>query len=406
MKLRDYFLLSMVVTAVFACSSDDEIPEEQVFTPDATFSLAAEVNGKTGTKAIQNEIKNAEDAIHTLRVLVFSGQTDEAPYQTEGSSTNTNVVEDIPVESGEATILVLANDQLSRDAFVGKTLSEALNLTFSLDNESLESGLTMSSALLKTNIAPNMHNIYGNLEDFADSHQPNVSLGGVIDLVRHIAQINLKSLTINKNASFVLEEMFVANVKGYTNVAANSLSKWGPVETETAPTDGKLWWYGDCVEDNGKYKTIEEENAVKKEAILSWSPTSPTTVEFGKGLKPAEGEFSYGKSFYVYENNLSGNAPLGERTLLILKGTYIGSQGEEKNRFYTVSVNDPDMGTLTENDGTVSHKYIKRNYRYNISLNIKSSGSDRPYDPASEACMDIAISVANWDVVDMNENLD
>lgn len=99
---------------------------------------------------------------------------------------------------------------------------------------------------------------------------------------------------------------------------------------------------------------------------------------------------------------------VGQRTLLVLKGTYIDNNGKvEKDRFYTISVNDPNRGyTLTEGEDVPKHSFVKRNYRYNISLTIKSSGSDRPYDPASEACMDVAVTVADWDVIEQNEDLD
>ena len=43
MKLRNYFLLSIVVGAAVACSSNEDIPEEHVFTPNATLSLATGV---------------------------------------------------------------------------------------------------------------------------------------------------------------------------------------------------------------------------------------------------------------------------------------------------------------------------------------------------------------------------
>ena len=75
-------------------------------------------------------------------------------------------------------------------------------------------------------------------------------------------------------------------------------------------------------------------------------------------------------------------------------------------------INDPEMEGSTSTEladsqkGSTSHDFIKRNYRYNISLKIKSSGSDRPYDPASEACMDVVIKVADWSVVEMDETLE
>ena len=124
-----------------------------------------------------------------------------------------------------------------------------------------------------------------------------------------------------------------------------------------------------------------------------------------KQWKPETGQLACGKSFIVYENMVDAVKP-GQRTLLVLKGTYTDDNGRvEENRFYTIPVNA--MGTMTNAEGgTPDHSYVKRNYRYNISLTINSSGSDRPYDPVTEACMDVAVTVADWDVIEQNEDLD
>ena len=92
----------------------------------------------------------------------------------------------------------------------------------------------------------------------------------------------------------------------------------------------------------------------------------------------------------------------------MLKGTYTDNTGRvEKDRFYTISVNDPNRGyTLTEGEDAPKHNFVKRNYRYNISLSINSSGSDRPYDPVTEACMNVAVEVASWEIINQNEELD
>lgn len=83
MKLRNYFLLSIVVGAAFACSSNEDIPEEHVFTPNATLSLAADIYGDSRTKAssaVISEEEEQENRIHELRVLVFSGKGENAVY--------------------------------------------------------------------------------------------------------------------------------------------------------------------------------------------------------------------------------------------------------------------------------------------------------------------------------------
>ena len=98
MKLRNYFLLSIVVGAAFACSSNEDIPEEHVFTPNATLSLTAGLYGDNHTKAagaIITEEEAAENAIHTLDVLVFSGTGATAKYQTEDRSTSSNTKNDL-----------------------------------------------------------------------------------------------------------------------------------------------------------------------------------------------------------------------------------------------------------------------------------------------------------------------
>ena len=67
MKLRNYFLLSIVVGAAVACSSNEDIPEEHVFTPNATLSLATGVYGDGRTKAVGIDVSEEEEkAIHWM----------------------------------------------------------------------------------------------------------------------------------------------------------------------------------------------------------------------------------------------------------------------------------------------------------------------------------------------------
>lgn len=265
----------------------------------------------------------------------------------------------------------------------------------------------MSSRLIEATLDEGMHNIFGNIKDFP-GHMPNVSKeGNDIKLTRHIAQINLKSVSIksdNGKASFVIDSVFVANVKGYSLMAANSTEEWGAVESKKAPDGNSLWWYGQYENEywNGEYKTIED--GLLKADLLGFN-ANKRDVTSSSPWKPETGQLACGKSFIVYENMVDAVEP-GQRTLLVLKGTYTDGNGRvEANRFYTIPVNA--MGTMTDAEGgTPDHSCVKRNYRYNISLTIKSSGSDRPYDPASEACMDVAVTVADWDVIEQNEDLD
>lgn len=313
-------------------------------------------------------------------------------------------MEELEVQSGTVKILVLANAETEEGQF--GTLTKALAYQRSLDKETLSNGFSMSSKLIDADLKKGMHNVFGDPNDFP-AHIPAAKQTDAIKLTRHIAQINLKSVSIksdNGKASFVIDSVFVANVKGYSLMAANSTEEWGEVESKKAPEGNSLWWYGQYENEywNGEYKTIED--GLLKADLLGFN-ADKRKVTSSSPWKPETGQLACGKSFIVYENMLDAVEP-GQRTLLVLKGTYADGNGRvEANRFYTIPVNA--MGTMTDAEGgTPDHSYVKRNYRYNISLTIKSSGSDRPYDPASEACMDVAVTVADWDVIEQNEDLD
>ena len=405
MNLKSYFLLSIVVGMAFACSSDENVPEVEVFTPDATLSLAAVADGKSLTKAeSEANVAPEDDAINSLHVMVFNSIS--GLLQTDHVAENSNQVEEMPVQSGSVKILVLANAETTEGQFA--TLEKALEYQRSLDKETLENGLSMSSKLVVADLAEGMHNVFGNPEDFPE-HIPAVKQTDAIKLTRHIAQINLASVSIksdNGNASFVIDSVFVANVKGYSLMAANSTEEWGAVESEDAPKGESLWWYGQYENNywNGEYKTIE--GGLLKADLLGFAANG-RTVTSSSPWRPDKGQLACGKSFIVYENMAAAAEP-GQRTLLVLKGTYTDDNGkEEKDRFYTISVNDPNRGyKLTEGDGAPKHNFVKRNYRYNIFLSINSSGSDRPYDPVTEACMNVAVEVASWEVINQYEELD
>ena len=401
MKLKSYFLLSIVVGMTFACSSDENVPEVEVFTPDATLSLATVADEKTLTKAEEETNIDPENAINTLHVMVFYSN---GTLQTDRVVSNCSQVEELEVQSGTVKILVLANAETEEGQF--GTLTEALAYQRSLDKETLANGFSMSSKLIDADLEKGMHNVLGDPNDFP-AHIPAAKQTDAIKLTRHIAQINLKSVSIksdNGKASFVIDSVFVANVKGYSLMAANSTEEWGAVESKKAPDGNSLWWYGQYENEywNGEYKTIED--GLLKADLLGFN-ANKRDVTSSSPWKPETGQLACGKSFIVYENMVDAVEP-GQRTLLVLKGTYADGNGRvEANRFYTIPVNA--MGTMTDAEGgTPDHSYVKRNYRYNISLTIKSSGSDRPYDPASEACMDVAVTVADWDVIEQNEDLD
>ena len=159
MKLKSYFLLSIVVGMTFACSSDENVPEVEVFTPDATLSLATVADEKTLTKAEEETNIDPENAINTLHVMVFYSNS---TLQTDRVVSNRSQVEELEVQSGAVKILVLANAEEGQFG----TLTEALAYQRSLDKETLANGFSMSSKLIDADLEKGMHNVFGDPNDF------------------------------------------------------------------------------------------------------------------------------------------------------------------------------------------------------------------------------------------------
>lgn len=147
MKLKSYFLLSIVVGMTFACSSDENVPEVEVFTPDATLSLATVADEKTLTKAEEETNIDPENAINTLHVMVFYSN---GTLQTDRVVSNCSQVEELEVQSGTVKILVLANAETEEGQF--GTLTKALAYQRSLDKETLSNGFSMSSKLIDADL--------------------------------------------------------------------------------------------------------------------------------------------------------------------------------------------------------------------------------------------------------------
>ncbi len=436
MKFRSYFLLSIVVGAAFACSSDDEIPEVQAFTPDATLSLTAGAGEKT-TKANVVYDTSADATIYRLQMLVFSGQADDATYQTGKDSTLTVTdatsakIEDLPVQSGNISLLVLANYP-KINATSNTKLSDVLAMKTELEKEGISDGyqgFAMSSQVYKFTIAAGKHNIVGAENDFT-SHLPQNKLnnGAPVKLIRNVAKVNLVKLTLKtKNADgsnyilpdgskpvkFELDSIFVANVKSMSNVASSG--EWGAVEAEM--TGNAKWLFGAFNGENyndtlsqvsGDQKNMLLYNVVDSIKNGKWTYDRTLTVQ----KQTISALTGLGKSFLVYENmNRSSvnEVPLGEQTILVVCGRYTRQFGDDaqvtEHGFYAVPINNKDFGAKTP-EGVVDHEFVKRNVKYNISLTIASTGSSTPYGWDVYAHAAAKVEVMPWNVINIIEDVD
>lgn len=427
MKLKSYFLTLLTAATLFSCSKEDnpgiELPD---LTPDATLSLA--VNATTKTKGEVAAVQ-AKDVISNLMVIVYIGDdfyTLKNVTLPKGETT-LDKVEGIPVKSGNVKVLVLAN--VDTTAFKGKSLAEAREAVTVLSKEK-HRNLTMSSNVMDVTLKVSTTNCLGYGSSLpADKYNCG---SDPVKLYRTVAEVELSGLALKETTSFGtaqsfhLDSIFVANVKSKSGVVpASTTENWGGA-VEANISENADWWYGKCGDIFGNYKEKEiggsggadktflfYENGSESapsyydESIYFGGSVADITV--GRPLNPTPSTSYIGAFFYVYENA----SDKGKRTLLVVKGdyTYIPTGRREaitvKDRYYTMTVNENGIDAPDANfEGVKKHSLIKRNTRYKLSMTLAGPGSDNPYTPDAYAHISFQITVQDWNVIDIQSDVD
>lgn len=400
MKLKSYLISLLAICALLSCSKEDNTGiDAPGLEPDATLSLAVSADSQTKTKA-----DNPADGIKQLTVLVYIGDA-YSTMQNISAENNGDLSEitNIPVKSGNAKILVLANAGADVKAkFEGKSLTEALLVkTANLESEK-DGGLTMSSRVLEVTLRASMVNCIGYT---ATPGEGKFSVkDDKVNLYRNVARVQLATLSVKKdteygtNASFILKKTFVVNVKSESLLASSEA--WGAVEVEasTAQENGRytFWWQGGWEDKTGTVLT----NGILKKDLLSYEfPESARPGIPVNGLYTFKGENApIGNSFYVYENMKS---PKGAQTLFVVCGDYTytpnGKTEPETvpDTYYAVVVNDAVKNIGDKFDGIVAHDFVKHNVQYNLNLTLSGPGSDKP-DPSMGVYVNAQVVVKDW----------
>ena len=418
---------------------------------DATLSLTIKDNGKNiGTRA-DIGIGNIKDKYD---LQVFVNKLFLAVFDANGILVSTSEVEtkkndddkyesalhinEVKIPSGKLQLLLLANVTVPQELKVinaepGITIDDYKKLSNQLDNEK-NGYLTMNSGILEYNAAAgqNYIGVSETTDGFVIDKDP-------IKIVRNISDVLLYSLSLRPSSNykgsspkFTLKKIFVANVKNSSSLVSDNY--WGKVEDSDAG-----WWSG-YTEQTGalnapgaeeknflcydveKAPTSMEEYNKRFPYLNQWWDLAP---EGGKILGKSEtvivtpehglsygGGFPLGVNFFVYEN-----MDAKYHTLLVVQGDfeYI-PEGTDKlikytDRFYTVVINKDGVsdhfvdGSLSERVD-VGHKFIKCNYQYVIYLTVAGPGWDNPYDEKANAHVSAQVTVKNWDIVDMEEEVD
>lgn len=430
MRFKKYILLSLVLCGFAACSDDNEIeiPKAPVL---EKAQLALAIKSEEGAVTKTGETTSTDADVNTLTVGVF-GVDGWSVIYTKDATPNPDGTKDVgpqDVYAGKAQVVVVANaaSAIQAELAKAKDITDFLETTINLADETLTEGLTMSSGVLDVTLVANTINYIGYADEKSEitvngKTGQEVHGGGPVPLVRNVASIALARVThsnpdtanyISKN--FVLKEVFIASAKGLSKAAAanTTADTWSRIEVNPFEVNlsGSVKGYdayqvGQQFDANntGAYKAGAQ--TTNSKLLLAVTDNDPKTV--------------YNKEFYVYEN-IDGQVLLGEtgldeayanHTLLIVKGDYTylpkGLVDNESNYvkkedcYYAIPVGEK----VTIDSKEIEGFYVQRNYKYAITLTIIGPGSEIPYDPMISANVSASVKVEPWNVKTIHEEVE
>lgn len=459
MKLKSCFLITLMVCAFFSCSDNDD-PVNLTITPvvpDATLSLAVRTNDRVETKGgfidddanLKPKDITWDFQVKTLTAVIFNnGAYEEANIPTGGIAaiftqnyadpTDKPIIEG-EVKSGKIQLLLIANlqtDVLSKltssvnSSIVTDRLKvdDVLKLTTDLNTEGKNKGLTMSSDVKSLTIEPGINfigfGIRGELTTVEGIGTGTEICGPTpIDLVRTVAAINLVGVQLPetpdpkkpeyKNVSFTLDSVFVANVKSTAGIGTDKDA--GVTSIEQSALKGNTLnpdYYLAPVKYANQTGKLKTGNAKGDDGMLRILST-PEEITVNSGTTDLNWKNTTAVApCYVYpnQNGETGVATSKNYTLLVLRGTYkysiFGKEETEPNRYFTVIVNDNSLGGTITGDTGKTNVHIQRNTKYNVTVQILGSGSDKAFDPAAFAHVSAQVKVADWNVIEIIEEVD
>lgn len=235
MRFKKYILLSLVLCGFAACSDDNEIeiPKAPVL---EKAQLALAIKSEEGAVTKTGETTPTDADVNTLTVGVF-GVDGWSVIYTKDATPNSDGTKDVgpqEVYAGEAHVVVVANAApvIQTELAKAKDITDFIETTINLSDETLTKGLTMSSKVLDVTLVANTTNYIGYDDEVGDITVKDISGkevygAGPVPLVRDVASIALAGADIGnpenanyESKSFVLKEVFIASAKGVSSVAS------------------------------------------------------------------------------------------------------------------------------------------------------------------------------------------
>lgn len=406
MKLQNLIYATMVACAFSACSNDDDpnIPDPALEL-DATLTVgfsAIGANNAPSTFSTPETRSNAADSeVDKVGIAVFNAGA-MSPAMASGALINykeqsviSSTIDStacIDVKSGAVTVLVVVNPPAN--AFNGINTLEDFKTAVTKNVELESAKPIMSSSAISVDVQKGRNVIASetDIDKFKDVSN-KITTGGNIKVFRNIANIQLKSITLNPRDGFKTDAKLTVK-KAYIMHYRDGVQFFGAatpwckvVNTSASIVPNKT----------GNSQSDKYTHVFTKE-ITAGAPATNMT----------DG------NFFVYDNSSKEPLSSTNATALVIQGDYSYTAGNGdartvENAYWTVYLNNTKAQAGTANsdyaDATV-HCGVLRNVQYIVNATITGPGSIDPETPSEAASLTSNIEVVEWGTVKLDENID
>ncbi|MDH6344212.1 hypothetical protein M2480_003127 [Parabacteroides sp. PFB2-12] len=345
MKLRNIILFMCVMVAFSACRKED-LPDGGK--KDARVSVNVKVQERK-TKAQDPYELPGEANINSLVIFVFA---EDGSKTGVGNYPNINAEYEYPIEGVEATsgnskIVAIANAPANFESTIQSY-------------DQLDASLTQLSAQTQTNLVMSSEVITKNLVT-------GDNLLGDILLTRVPARLQLAGVYVD--------------FKGKAGLVGRQVRI------------DEIWF--ENVRSESHYFSVEDWGVVEKQGdnLISTSVHTPENLVITDGVRTTYPDIIYRQ--YVMENAGMHNEEkeLENPTQIKVKATLLGTDlFDPIEKEFTAVINQNGVHVTGMHDG---HKYVYRNYVYNITLTFGENSFDE-----NTSYLGIQVTVVDWGEVD------
>ncbi|MDL2245816.1 hypothetical protein LJC54_10010 [Parabacteroides sp. OttesenSCG-928-J18] len=341
MKLRNIILFMCVMVAFSACRNED-LPD--LNGKDARISVNLKVQKRTKAED-PNELPG-EAKINTLAIFVFA---EDGSKTGVGNYPNVEAEYEYPIEgiqaaSGNSRIVAIANAPANFESTIQSY-------------DQLDAALTQLSAQSQTNLVMSSEVITKNL---VTGDNP---LGEVL-LTRVPARLQVAGIYVN--------------FKGKEGLAGRQ------VKVE------RIWF--DNVRTDAHYFSVDDWGVVENKGDnLTATPVHTPDLVITDGVRPTYNEFIYYR--YVMENaGMHNTEEIENPTQVKITATLL------PNEEYDSTITKTFIGVINQNGVHVTgkhdgHKYVYRNYVYNITLTFGENSFEEEEDVTA---LGVQVTVVDW----------